>query len=96
VTPGSILPAREQLGELLLEVGRPREALKEFEASLQRAPRRLAGLYEAARSAKLAGDTAKADRYFVELAKMTEQGDGNRPEVKTARLFEAGLSHKNR
>ena len=92
VTPGSILPAREQLGELLLDVGRPREALKEYEVSLQRAPRRLAGLYGAARSAKLIGDTAKAGRYFGELVKTTEHGDATRPEVKSARLFESGLA----
>ncbi len=95
VTPGAILPAREQLGELLLEIRRPDAALKEYQASLQRAPRRLAGLYGAAESAKLAGDTATARRYFVELAKMTERGDAGRPEVKTARLFKAGLPLKN-
>ena len=95
VTPGSILPAREQLGELLLDLGRPAEALKEYEASLQRAPRRLAGLYGAAQSAKLAGDSGKAARYFGELAKMTEHGDAVRPEVKSARLFEAGLARTN-
>ena len=38
VTPGAILPAREQLGELLLELGRPAEALSEFEASLEECP----------------------------------------------------------
>jgi tetratricopeptide (TPR) repeat protein len=92
VTPGSILPAREQLGEVLLDLGRPDEALKEYEASLQRAPRRLAGLYGAARSARLAGDTGKAGRYFAELAKMTERGDAARAEVKSARLFEASLA----
>ena len=51
VTPGAILPAREQLGELLLELGRPKEALVEYEAALKRAPHRLAGLYGAARAA---------------------------------------------
>ena len=96
VTPGAILPGREQLGELLLDLGRPGEALKEYEESLQRAPRRLAGLYGAARSAKLAGDTGKASRYFVELAKITEHGDAARAEVKTARQFQSGLARINR
>jgi hypothetical protein len=36
ITPGSILPARELLAELLFDLGRPGEALKEFEASLRR------------------------------------------------------------
>jgi hypothetical protein len=85
VTPGAILPAREQLGELLLELGRPADALVEYEASLSRAPKRLAGLYGAARSARLAGDSAKAARYFAELRSITKDSDGARAEVKEAR-----------
>ena len=92
VTPGSILPAREQLGELLLELGRPTEALVEYEASLKRAPRRLAGLYGAAKAAKLAGDLGKARLYYVELAEMTKGSDGSLPEVKEARVFTADLA----
>src|ERR1041384_2701493 len=41
VTPGSIFPAREQLGELLLELKQPAAALKEFEASFRDTPERL-------------------------------------------------------
>lgn len=63
VTPGQILPAREQLGELLLELNRPAEALAEFEASLTRAPGRFGGLSGAARAADLAKESAKAARY---------------------------------
>ncbi|HEX6063322.1 MAG TPA: hypothetical protein VFZ04_03830, partial [Longimicrobiales bacterium] len=85
VTPGAILPAREQLGELLLELGQGAEALRQFEASLQRAPRRFGGLYGAARAAKLAGDAAKAKRYFAELSEVTKASDGSRAEVKEAR-----------
>ena len=85
VTPGAILPAREQLGELLLEQGRGSEALAAYEASLKRAPRRLVSLYGAARAAKLAGDATKASRYFAELAEMTKASDGTRAEIKEAR-----------
>jgi tetratricopeptide (TPR) repeat protein len=92
VTPGAILPAREQLGELLLALHRPDEALTEYEASLQRAPRRLAGLYGAGEAAKLAGNADKASRYFAELATMTDKSDGARAEVKSARLFAASLA----
>lgn len=63
VTPGAILPAREQVGELLLLLGRPAAALAEFEASLHRTPRRFNSILGAARAAKLSGDTAKARRY---------------------------------
>lgn len=89
VTPGAILPAREQLGELLLLVGRPGDALVAYEASLKRAPRRLAGLYGAAKAAKLTGNSAKAARYFGDLAEVTETSEGTRPEVKEARTFAA-------
>jgi tetratricopeptide (TPR) repeat protein len=85
VTPGSILPAREQLGELLLELGRPDEALSAYEESLKRAPKRLVSVYGAARAARLAGDPAKAGRYFGELAEMTKDSDGALPEVVEAR-----------
>ena len=92
VTPGAILPAREQLGELLLEVGRPGEALAAYEASLHRAPRRLAGLYGAAHAAKLAGDATKAGRYFTELADVTKASDGSRVEIKEARTATAQIA----
>ena len=60
VTPGPIVPARELLAELLIELGQPAEALREIEASQQREPNRFRGYYGAARAAELAGDTAKA------------------------------------
>jgi hypothetical protein len=70
---------------MLLELGRAREALAEYEGSLERAPRRLAGLYGAARSAKLAGDAAKSGAYYAELVDVTKAGDGTRAEIKEAR-----------
>jgi hypothetical protein len=74
VTPGPILPAREQLGELLLILGRPGEALIEYEASLMRAPRRLAGVSGAAQAAKAAGNAEKAKRYSAELVDIMNKG----------------------
>ncbi|MBA2704204.1 MAG: hypothetical protein H0U60_10165 [Blastocatellia bacterium] len=59
VTPGAILPAREQLGELLLELKQPTAALQEFETSLRSAPNRFNGLYGAARAARLAADKSE-------------------------------------
>lgn len=96
VTPGAVLPAREQLGELLLELGRPAEALAEYESSLTRAPKRLAGLYGAARAAKLAGDQAKARTYFADLAEVTKAGDAGRSEVKEARAYAAQVADADR
>lgn len=85
VTPGAILPAREQLGELLLKLGRPKEALGQFEASLVRAPGRLAGLYGAARAAKIAGDMSKARGYFAQIVDQTGKTNSKRAEVREAR-----------
>jgi hypothetical protein len=86
VTPGSILPVREQLGELLLELNQPAPALVAFESSLSRAPARLAGLNGAARAAVQAGEKALADRYLTELVDMTKLSDGSRAEISAARL----------
>ena len=94
VTPGAILPAREQLGELLLLVGKPVEALAAYEASLKRAPRRLAGLYGAAKAAKLAGDSTKATRHFADLAEATKVSEGTRAEVKEARASAGAIASR--
>jgi hypothetical protein len=53
VTPGPIVPAREQLGSLLLEQNQPAVALKEFRIALANAPGRLGALQGAARAAQL-------------------------------------------
>jgi tetratricopeptide (TPR) repeat protein len=44
LTPGPVVPAREQLGTLLLRLGRPREALNAFNAALSLAPGRIGAL----------------------------------------------------
>ena len=40
ITPGPVIPAREQLGDLLLQQGHPKQALKEFDLSLANSPKR--------------------------------------------------------
>lgn len=67
VTPGAIVPAREQLGDLFLEQNQAAEALREFEASLANAPRRRGSLSGAARAAGMAGDSTKAKAFKKEL-----------------------------
>jgi hypothetical protein len=51
VTPGPIIPAREQLGDLLLTLNRPRDALREYRAALVDAPGRRGALIGAAKAA---------------------------------------------
>ena len=53
VTPGAIVPAREQLAYLLLESNRAPEALKEFESVLTMAPQRRAALTGRARAREM-------------------------------------------
>jgi tetratricopeptide (TPR) repeat protein len=68
VTPGSILPAREQLADLLSELGQPAAALTEYEGSLRSAPARFNSYDGAARAAQAAGDKEKAKIYHDQLA----------------------------
>jgi hypothetical protein len=68
VTPGPIVPAREQLGQMLLDQHRPGEALKELIRSLKDAPGRRAGIEAARRAASEAGDAAAEEQYRRALA----------------------------
>ena len=89
VTPGPVLPARELLGDLLLELDRPAVALKEYEASLRESPNRLNGLYGAARAAERAGYRARAVAYYKRLTSLCSKGEGERVEIKHAKTFRA-------
>ncbi|HSK43816.1 MAG TPA: hypothetical protein VLA83_08015 [Candidatus Binatia bacterium] len=75
ITPGPLMPARELLGEMLLELKRPGDALKEFEATLAKEPNRFRSLYGAAEAAKLAGNRQTAQKHFRELLKVAERAD---------------------
>ena len=86
VTPARIVPARELLGEMLLELKRPADALKEFEASHVREPERFRGYVGAAQAAAQSGDKAKAKRYFARLVELAGQSTA-RPELAQARAF---------
>jgi hypothetical protein len=85
VTPGVILPARELLGEMLLELKQPAKAIAEFEATLRSAPNRFNTLAGAARSAKLSGNGEKAKSYYARLLAICSHADGDRPELQEAR-----------
>ena len=90
VTPGPILPAREQLGDLLLELGKPADALVEYRADLAASPNRLNGLYGAARAARLSRDAAAAKGYYEKVIALVAKGDGARTELAEARAFVEG------
>jgi predicted Zn-dependent protease len=87
VTPGPLVPARELLGELLLDVHQPAQALNEFETSLRTDTNRFNGWYGAARAAELSGDRAKAHTYYTKLVALCEQADPGRAELVEAKAF---------
>jgi len=80
ITPGPVAPARELMGEMLLELNEPTQALAEFEATLKQEPNRFRALYGAARAAQRGGKTQASRRYFTELLKICEHADKPRRE----------------
>ena len=85
ITPGPFVPAREMLGELLLESGQPQLALVQFNATLTRQPNRFWSLYGAAKAAAAGGDARTARTYVAQLLTVTRGAD----EPRRAALAEA-------
>jgi hypothetical protein len=85
VTPAPVVPARELLGEMLLDLNQPAQALVEFEASAAREPNRLNGLAGAARAAELSGNAPLAKALYTRLMMLAANADDDRPELRHAR-----------
>lgn len=75
ITPGELLTASELLGEMLLEMKKPTDALIHFEKALSRSPLRFNCLYGAALSAELAGDAEKARTYYNSLVEVSNNAE---------------------
>jgi hypothetical protein len=87
VTPGRVLPARELLGEMLMELKQPAAALKEFEASQLREPNRLRGYAGAAAAADAVGQRDKARQHYAKLVELTRDADSTLPEIVRAKTY---------
>ena len=87
VTPGPLLPASELLGDLLMQLDRPADALDAYRATLEREPRRARATYGAARAAEAAGDRDAAAGYYRALLELMDRADEDRTEVDRARRF---------
>jgi tetratricopeptide (TPR) repeat protein len=87
VTPGPLAPARELLGEMLLEAGDAAAALEAFESSIGKEPGRFRGAFGAARAAEAVGDAAAARRYYRLVLEIARDADAPRPELQRARTF---------
>ncbi len=87
--PGRVIPVREMLGELLLELNQPALALAEFERSLEGDPNRFRNLYGAGRAAELAGERNKAEAFYARLLAQIGPEAADRGEIERARKFVA-------
>jgi len=85
VTPGPLAPARELLAEMLLEVNEPGQAQEQFEATLEKEPRRFRSLYGAAHAAQLGGRRSASQKHFRDLLEVCAHPDKPaRPELAEA------------
>jgi hypothetical protein len=95
ITPGPIAPARELLGEMLLHMNEPAQALDAFEAALVKEPGRFRAEYGAAKAARLSGNDALARQHYGRLLQVCARADDPaRPELSEARTF--GTSSRGR
>ena len=86
ITPGPLAPARELLGEMLLELNRPKDALAEFRTAMVTEPNRFRTVAGAARAASQSGDRSAARQYYAQLLKICEKADTpGRQELQVAR-----------
>jgi len=81
------IPAREMLGDLMLDMKRPEQALAEYEADLKFNPNRFNGLYGAARAAEMAGKSDTSNNYYAQLVKICSGSTSDRPELSHAKAL---------
>lgn len=84
VTPGNVVPSRQLLAEMLMEAGKPAEALAEFRRSLARDPNRYHSIAGAAHAATAIGDKAVAQAYYEQLLSVAAHADTQRTDLAQA------------
>jgi hypothetical protein len=87
VTPGEVLPAKELLADMLMQLNKPADALKAYEADLKKHRNRFNGLYGAGLASERIDDIEKAKHYYLQLTAIANSPGANRPELTNARLF---------
>ncbi|QHT65802.1 tetratricopeptide repeat protein [Rhodocytophaga rosea] len=87
VTPGEVIPARELLADLLLQLNKPELALQAYEADLKTHPNRFNGLYGAGMAAEKAGKPDKAGTYYRQLVSMASPAHSTRPELVSLKQY---------
>ena len=86
VTPCEVIPAREFLADMLLQMKKTGEALKMYEAELKTHPNRFNGVYGAGLSAETSGQNENARLYYEQLLNISV-ANSNRPELNTIKIF---------
>jgi len=86
-TPSPVLPARELLADLLLELNQPDAALKEYKEMLRTDPNRFRSVLGEARAAKQSGDTAGAHDAYQKLVALSKPAGTERPELAEAKAY---------
>lgn len=80
------IPAREMLGDMLLELKRPGDALAEYKIALKNSPNRFDALLGAARAAEASGDATAAQTYYTQLTSVCPAA-ADRPELAEAKTY---------
>jgi tetratricopeptide (TPR) repeat protein len=87
VTPGEVLPAKELLADMLLQLNKPVEALIAYEEDLKKHPNRFNGLYGAGLAAEKAANPEKANSYYRQLTTVANSPGAKRPELERVISF---------
>lgn len=92
VTPCEVIPARELLADMLLEMNKPDEALKAYQADLDRHPNRFNALYGAGVAARMINDRQLASNYYRQLLAISDSKNSDRQELQAARQFTQNMT----
>ena len=87
VTPGEVIPAKELLADMLMQLNKPLEALVAYEADLKTHPNRFNGLYGAGLASEKIKNIEKAKHYYLQLTTIANSPGARRRELEKARLF---------
>jgi len=88
------VPAHEMMGDMLLEMNRPEQALAEYEAELKVSPNRFNSVYGAGRAAEAAKQGDQAAGYYRQLLAACNKGTSARPELARAREYVSSMASR--
>jgi tetratricopeptide (TPR) repeat protein len=87
VTPGEVLPARELLGDMFLQMDENQNALQAYEAVLKQCPNRFNSLYGAGKASEKSGEEQKSIFYYKQLLAITDSSTSDRNELADVRKY---------